>query len=122
MAELLAELEAVADDRPFTQSELDQVRNERARRLPAATATASGILRYIADNGLYGRADDYIEIRKDQYEAVSLDAATAAFVATIDPAELTWFVSGDLEKIEGDIAALGLGEMEVWDADGKRLK
>ena len=122
MAELIAELQAIADDRPFTQSELDQVRNERARRLPAATATASGILRYIADNGLYGRADDYIEIRKGQYDAVSLEAATAAFVDTVDPAELTWFVTGDLEKIEAGIAELELGSMEVWDADGNRLR
>jgi zinc protease len=122
MAELLAEMKAIANDRPFSQSELDQVRNERARRLPAAIATASGVLRYIADNGLYGRADDYIEIRKDQYDAVSLDAASAAFVETIDPSELTWFISGDLEKIEADIAALGLGEIEVWDADGNRLR
>ena len=121
IAELLAELKAVSGDRPFTQAELDQVRNERVRRLPAATATASGILRYIADNGLYGRADDYIEIRKDQYEAVSLDGATAAFVNTIEPAELTWFISGDLANIEAAIKELGLGEIEVWDADGNRI-
>ncbi len=122
MAELLAELAAVAGDRPFTQDELDKVRNERVRKLPAATATANGILRYIADNGLYGRADDYIESRKDEYEAVQLDDAIAAFTASVDADELTWFITGDLEKIEADIAALGLGEIEVWDADGNRLR
>jgi zinc protease len=122
ITELLAELRAVEGERPFTQEELDQVRNERVRKLPAATATAAGILRYIADNGLYGRADDYIETRKDQYDAVGLEAATAAFVDTIDAGELTWFISGDLAAIEADIAALGLGDIEVWDADGNRVK
>jgi zinc protease len=122
ISELLAELSAINGDRPFTQEELDQVRNERVRRLPAATATAAGILRYMADNGLYGRPDDYIEARKDEYDAVTLDAATSAFIETIDADELTWFVSGDLEKIEDDVKALGIGDIEVWDADGNRIR
>ena len=122
MTELLAELKAIDGDRPYTQDELDQVRNERVRKLPAATATAAGILRYIADNGLYGRPDDYIEMRKDDYDAVTLDAATTAFLDTIDPGEVTWFISGDLEKIEEDITALGLGDVEVWNVDGNRLR
>jgi len=122
MTELLAELKAINGDRPFTEDELDQVRNERVRKLPAATATAGGILRYIADNGLYERPDDYIETRKDDYDAVTLDAATTAFIDTIDPGELTWFISGDLEKIEDDVAALGFGDIEVWDVDGNRIR
>jgi zinc protease len=122
MAELLTELQAVSGDRPFTEEELDKVRNERVRKLPAATATAGGILRYMADNGLYGRPDDYIETRKDEYEAVQLEDAISEFTATIDPDELTWFITGDLAAIEADVAALGLGEIEVWDADGNRLR
>ena len=90
--------------------------------IPAATATAAGILRYLADNGLYGRPDDYIEARKDQYDAVTLDAAEKAFIDTIDAGELTWFISGDLGKVEDDVAALGLGDIEVWDADGNRVR
>jgi zinc protease len=122
MAELLAELRGIAGDRPFTQDELDKVRNERVRKLPAATATAGGTLRYIADNGLYGRPDDYIEQRKDQYEAVGLDETVSAFTDRIDPDQLTWFISGDLASIEEEIAALELGEIEVWNADGERLR
>ena len=122
IAELLAELRGIEGDRPFTQDELDKVRNERVRKLPAATATAGGTLQYIADNGLYGRPDDYIEQRKGQFEAVDLDEAVAAFTDRIDPGQLTWFISGDLAAIEADIAALELGEIEVWDADGNRIR
>ena len=122
ITELLTELQALNGDRPFTREELERVRNERVRKLPAATATAGGTLRYIADNGLYDRPDDYIETRKDQYEAVQLADAMAEFTSTIDPDELTWFITGDLEMIEEDVADLGLGEIEVWDADGQRLR
>ena len=122
ISELLRELQAINGDRPFTREELDQVRNERVRRLPAATATAAGILRYMADYGLYDRPNIYIERRKDDYDAVTLEAATAAFIDTIDHGQLTWFISGDLEKIEADIATLDLGGIEVWDVDGNRLR
>jgi zinc protease len=122
IVELLKELRAIDSDRPFTGEELEDVRNERIRRLPAITATTSGILGYLAENGVHGHADDYIEKRKAEYEAVQLDNLAPAFDARIDPDKLSWFISGDLAKIEADLAALGLGEIEIWDADGNRVR
>ncbi len=120
--ELIAEFEAVSDARPFTADELDKVRNERIRKLPAVTATANGTLQYLANNGLYGHPDDYVERRKAEYEAVQLEGLTASLTDRIDPDDLTWFISGDLEKIEESVKALEIGELEVWDADGNRLR
>jgi predicted Zn-dependent peptidase len=122
IVELLEELRAIDADRPFDSQELDKVRNERIRKLPAVTATAFGILGYLADNELYGRADDYVEQRKSEYEAVSLDTLAPEFNKRVQPDWLTWFVSGDLAKIEESIAALNLGEIEVWDTDGNRVR
>ena len=120
--ELIAEFEAVSGERPFTADELEKVRNERIRKLPAVTATANGTLQYLANNGLYGHADDYVEARKAEYEAVQLDDLAASLADRIDPDDLTWFITGDLEKIEDAVKALELGELEVWDADGNRLR
>jgi zinc protease len=120
--ELLAELNGISGDQPFTADELDKVRNERIRKLPAVTATTGGTLRYIADNGLYGRPDDYVEKRKGEYEAVQVEGTMAALGERIVADDLTWFITGDLAKIEENVAALGLGELEVWDADGNRVR
>ncbi|MDJ0793487.1 MAG: pitrilysin family protein [Woeseiaceae bacterium] len=120
--ELVAEFEALADARPITADELDKVRNERIRKLPAVTATANGTLQYLVNNGVFGLADDYVEQRKAEYEAVQLEDLVASLTDRIDPDELTWFVTGDLEKIEDSINALEIGEVEVWDADGNRLR
>jgi predicted Zn-dependent peptidase len=120
--ELLKELRAVDGDRPFTSDELDDARNERIRKLPAVTATTFGTLVYLAENAVYGLADDYVEKRKGDYEAVQLENLAPAMDVRIDPDRLVWFISGDLAKIEADIAALGLGEIEVWDADGNRIR
>jgi len=122
ISELLNELRAVNGDKPFTAEELQKVRNERIRRLPAVTATAMGILGYLAENGVHGHADDYVEARKDEYEAVTLEGLAPALNERVDPNKLTWFISGDLATIEADVAALELGELEVWDADGNRVR
>ncbi len=120
--ELLQELRAINGDKPFTAKELENVRNERIRKLPAVTATTFGILGYLAENGVHGLADDYVEERKGEYEAVQLEDLALALADRVDPGKLSWFISGDLAKIEADIAALNLGEVEVWDADGNRLR
>ena len=122
IVELLNELRAVDGDRPFTAEELENVRNERIRKLPAITATTSGILGYLAENGIHGLADDYVEKRKGEYEAVALESLAQALDARIDPDKLIWFISGDLATIEADIAALELGDIEVWDTEGNRLR
>ena len=122
ITELLNELRAVNGDKPFTAEELEKVRNERIRRLPAVTATARGILGYLAENGVHGHADDYVEARKGEYEGVTLEGLAPALNERVDPDRLTWFISGDLATIEADVAALELGELEVWDADGNRVR
>ena len=122
ISELLKELRAINGDRPFTKQELEDVRNERIRRLPGFLATANGILRYIVDNAVYDRSDDFIETRKAQYEEVDLEDLVAAFNERIDADSLSWFIAGDLVSIEESVKALDLGEFEVWDVDGNRVR
>ena len=122
IAELLSELHALRKDRPFSAEELEDVRNERVRKLPAITATATGILGYLTSIALYGQPDDFIEQRKDMYEAVSLDDLAPALDDRVDDGKFTWFIAGDVEKIENAVRSLELGPVEVWDADGKRLR
>ena len=122
IVELLNEFEAINTDRPFTAKELENARNARVRRLSGLLATAPGILGHIADNATYGRPDDFIEARKGQYEAVSLEDLALSFNHRVDADTLTWFIAGDLAQIEESVRALGLGEFEVWDVDGNRLR
>jgi len=122
IADLLAELQALETERPFTIDELNDVRNERIRQLPAATATSQGILSYMVGNDLYGRPDDYLENRKADYEAVKLEDLEVELQRRVDPQDLVWFIAGDLSQIEEDIKSLDLGETEVWDVDGNRVR
>ena len=71
---------------------------------------------------LYDRPDDWVRTLKTRTEAQSVDSINAAARAVIQPSAMTWVVVGDLAKIEQGIRALGLGEVQVVDLDGKPVR
>jgi len=64
---------------------------------------------------------DWITTLPERYAAATPDTVTAA-AAMLHPDAMTWVVVGDLSKIEAGVRSLGLGEVEVWDAEGSRLR
>jgi len=71
---------------------------------------------------LYDRPDDWVRTLKARTEAQSVDSINAAARAVIRPSAMTWVVIGDLAKIEQGIRALGLGDVQILDLDGRALR
>ena len=113
---------AISADKPFTPDELEAVRNQTVRGLPRATTTANGVLGYVMNLLSHGHPDDFIETRKAAYDAVTVPSMTAALRKHVSADELVWFIAGDIAKIEDEVRALDLGPVEIWDADGQRLR
>lgn len=120
--ELLEELNGVTGDRPFTLSELESARNERVRGIPGITSSYRGILSYMRELTKFDHPDEYIESRKTAYHSVKLKDLEAAFSGNISSDDLIWFIAGDLAKIETEVRALDLGPIEVWNAEGKKVR
>ena len=55
-------------------------------------------------------------------EAQTDESVRAAARASLQPGQMTWVIVGDLAQIEQPIRALSLGEVQVLDADGNRLR
>jgi hypothetical protein len=76
----------------------------------------------IGDIVRFGRPDDYVRTLRarlqSQTEAGVRQAAAQAFQLAL----LTWVIVGDLAKIEAPIRKLGLGSVQVLDADGNVLR
>jgi predicted Zn-dependent peptidase len=118
-AEVLKEARAVTGTRPLTAAEIAKVKEQRIRALPGGYETTGSVLGAL--NGIveYGRPDDYVQTLKPRLEAITPEAAEAAFKAVIKPDALTWVIVGDLKQIEAPVRALDLGVVQVLDADGK---
>lgn len=122
MQEILREFDAFVSTRPATVAEVDRMKLNRVRSLPGTFSTNRGFLGSIITSDSYGLPFDYAETAASRVEAVTVEGVDARARGMIDPAKLSWLVVGDLEKIEDSVRALELGNVEVWDAFGNRLR
>ena len=53
--------------------------------------------------------------------AVSVEETNTTARTELKPDQLIWIVVGDLSEIESEVRALGLGELDLMDADGRLL-
>ena len=109
------------NEKPATAEEIARIKTGNVLSLPGAYETASAVMNAIGSVVRYGYPDDSIVTLKQRTEAVTEEAVRAA-AATIKPEAITWVIVGDLSKIEEPIRALGIGEVTVLDADGKKLR
>lgn len=122
ITELLNELSSLSGDRSFTTDELTAVRNQSVRSLSRATATTNSMLSYVLTVLSHDLPDDFIERREAAYGEVSISDMTAAMQKHIEADQLVWFIAGDIAKIEDEVRALNLGPLEIWNADGERIR
>jgi len=122
LKELDADLRAFASGSvPVSAEEAQKIRFNNVRSLPGAYETASAVLAQIGSILRFQRPDNWVEIRKERMENMPLAAIQAA-AATLKPEAMTWVIVGDLGQIEQPVRALGLGEVQVLDTDGKLLR
>ncbi len=122
MQEILRELTAFGTSALPTANEVQRTKLNRSRSLPGSFSTNGGFLSSIISSDRQGLAFDYAEGEADRLEAIAPDQLTSRTDELIRPSDLTWVVVGDLAVIEEPVRALGLGEVEVWNGFGERLR
>jgi predicted Zn-dependent peptidase len=120
--EIQRELQEFTTSRPATAEEVAKIRNRDVRALSGQYETNAAVGGAIADMIRFGRPDDYIRTLRARLEAQTEAGVRAAAANAFRPGTLTWVIVGDLAKIEAPIRELGLGPVQVIDADGKVLR
>ena len=114
--EVLNEIDAIRTSRPPTLAELDLAKSALTRGYARSFETAGQIGRGLAQLALYDLPDDTLERFVSSVQAVDV-AAVAAAAERLDLSRTTVTVVGDRERIEPDLAALGLGQPAVMGID-----
>jgi zinc protease len=122
MAEIAKEIRALRGERPPTAREMELMTQGRVLALPGQLETNQATVGYLQQVDRFDRPDDYLASLPDRYAALSAEAIAATAREMLQPDDLIWVVVGDLARIEADIIALGLGPIEIWDAEGRRLR
>jgi predicted Zn-dependent peptidase len=122
IGEIRRELSEYLGERPATPEEVEKVKNRDVRALPGRFETNASVSGAIAENIVLGRPGNYVDTLKQRIEAQSVDSVRAAAREVLKPGSMTWVIVGDLARIEQPVRELGLGEVQVLDADGNRLR
>ena len=122
LAELIRELETIKTTRPVTESEMARVIAGSTRELPGQFETAGAVLGSLITSARYGRPLDYAATLTESYEALRLTDLQAAAQDIVHPDALTWIVVGDLAQMRGQVEALGIAPVEIWDDNGQPVQ
>jgi zinc protease len=104
---------------PVPEPELADARNYVSGVFSLGLATQDGLLSQLATVALNDLPDDYLETYREKVRALTPDDLLSAARKYFDSANMQVVVVGDRTQIEPQAALFG--ELDVYDAHGKRL-
>jgi predicted Zn-dependent peptidase len=121
LSEIDKELRGIHGARPATQAELNLLGKGEVLSLPGRFETNNAMVGYLQYVNRFGRPYNWITTLPDAYAALKPETITDS-AKLLQPDRMTWVVVGDLSRIEAKVRALKLGEVEVWDTKGHKLR
>jgi len=115
--EALAEIRAIADERPVTRDEVAQAFASLSKGYPRGFETAGQVARSVAQLALHNLPDTYFEEFVPRLAQVTADDVSAAARQYLAPAKMSTVIVGDLDKIHVSLPGLGLGPHQVLTTD-----
>ena len=122
IVEMRRELRELTGARPPSAGEVDAAKRADLLALPGSFETAGQVAGAFSDLIELGQPDDYYNRLPGLIGEQTPESVAAAARQLVQPEALTWFVVGDLAKIEAGVRKLDLGEVSVLDGDGRRLR
>jgi zinc protease len=119
LLEIRKELREVLSTRKPDAAELKFAKDSIAIAMPGNNETSDEIANSYAEILTFGLKDSYWNDFVGEVTALTPADVNASAGRLIHPDALTWFVVGDLAKIEKPVRALNIGEVTVIDTDGK---
>jgi predicted Zn-dependent peptidase len=107
--EAAAEIEAIGRHRPPTVDEVQAARAALTRGYARNFETAEQLARAMAQLVLYGLPDDYFDTFASRVNEVDVEHARMAASTHLRPDALTTTIVGDVETIQPQLVAAGLG-------------
>ena len=96
--------------------------NSKTLTLPGRFEKANTVLRHMVSNDDLGREQNSAEKLQAKYDAMTPALMAKLAKSAIKPEAMVWVVIGDLSKVEANIRKLKLGDVEIWDEKGNKLK
>jgi zinc protease len=107
------------NERPMSPEELQKSKDALANSLPGAFETSLNIVNSFSNIFIYDLSLDYYTTYAREVNAVTAEQALDVARRYVIPERLVVIAVGDRSAIEGGLASLNLGALEIRDADGR---
>ncbi len=103
-------------------SELRDAVNNLVSSFPNSVQTVQGLSGSLQSLIIWGLPLDFYTTYRERLAAVTPEDVARTAKSRLKPDNLIVVVAGDLSKIEAPIRARNLGTVEVWDANGNKIR
>jgi zinc protease len=121
LVEAIGEYRRIVVD-PVPAPELQGAVNNLVSGFPNAVQSVQGLTTRLQNLIVWGLPMDFYATYRERLAAVTPEDVRRAATTRLTPDRLVVVVAGDVSKIEASIRARNLGEVEVWDAQGNKLR
>ncbi len=117
VGELVKEIKRMGEA-PVTEQEMKLAKSSLVGALPSAFETTSDTVGMLSDIPIYNLPLDYYAEYSRKVKSVTPENVQEVAKKYLLPDKMLVVVAGDRKVVEGGLKGLGLGEVEVRDADG----
>jgi zinc protease len=121
LVEAISEYRRVVSE-PVPGPELQGLVNNLVSGFPNAVQSVQGLSARLQELIILGLPMDFYTTYRERLAAVTPDDVGRVAKSKLTPDNLVVVVAGDLSKIEAPIRARNLGTVEVWDANGNKIR
>jgi zinc protease len=121
LVEAIGEYKRIASETVPTP-ELQGMVNNLVSGFPNSVQSVQGLSASLQNLIVWGLPLDFYTTYRERLSAVTPDDIKKVAAARLTPGNVIVVVAGDLSKIEAPIRARNLGAVEVWDANGSKVR
>jgi zinc protease len=121
LVEAVGEYQRIARE-AIPESELRDATANVAGSFPSGVQTVQNLRNRMQNLLVWGLPLDYYATYRERLQRVTPAEAQRAAQRHLAPDALVIVVAGDLSKIEAPVRQRNLGDVEVWDATGRRIR
>ncbi|HJP86527.1 MAG TPA: pitrilysin family protein [Gemmatimonadaceae bacterium] len=121
LVEAIGEYRRLVDE-PVPATELSGLLNNLVSGFPNSVQSVQGLSNRLQSLIIWGLPLDFFTTYRERLAAVTPEDVHRVASSKLTPNNIIVVVAGDLSKIEAPIRARNLGTVEVWDANGNKIR
>ena len=121
ISETVREFKRIVQE-PVPATEVRDQLNNVVASFPSSVQTVQGLMARLANVVTYSLPTEFYTTYREKLAAITAEDIARTGKSLLKPEAITVVAVGDLKTIEAPIRALNIGTVEVWSADGQKLK